>query len=401
MKTLLNPVIEQSEHPISPVNISHIHIIAFDLPYPPDYGGATDIFHKIRSLHNLGIKITLHVFLYKGKMPAPALETLTEKTHYYYRRRGVNPFFGSMPYVVTTRNSEQLLRNLLLDKHPILFEGLHTTAYLNRPELKDRTMVVRAHNVEHNYYRALGEAERRWIKQKFFFLESKRLRQYEPILKQAHAIAAISPMETAYFQKTYGKSNYIPAFHSNSQVMSLPGKGNYVLYHGNLSIPENDRAAIYLVNEVFPLLSQPCIVAGSNPSATLQNAAAKYPHIQIKANLTAEEIFDLVRNAHVNTLVTFQSTGIKLKLLNALYRGRHVVANTPMVEETQLESLCGVSDDPKAMAHIIKQCFLESFESAQIQAREQHLSHTFNNARNAQKLMQLFQNAGQIPTPTL
>lgn len=370
--------------------ISHIHIIAFDLPYPPDYGGATDIFHKIRSLHDLGVKITLHVFLYKGKMPAPALESLTEKTHYYYRRRLVNPFFGNKPYVVNTRNSEQLLRNLLLDEHPILFEGLHTTAYLNRPELKNRVMVVRAHNVEHNYYRALGEAERRWIKQKFFFLEAQRLQHYESILSHAHAIAAISPMEMAYFQKTYGHTHYIPAFHSNSKVMSLPGKGDYVLYHGNLSIPENDRAAIYLVTEVFPLLSQPCIVAGSNPSSVLQSAAAKYPHIQIKANLTAEEIFDLVRNAHVNTLVTFQSTGIKLKLLNALYRGRHIVANTPMVEETQLEDLCHVSDDPKAMAHIIKQCFLESFDQAKIQAREQQLLQTFNNAANAEKLMALF-----------
>ncbi len=373
------------------MKISHIHIIAFDLPYPPDYGGATDIYHKIRSLYDLGVKITLHVFLYKGKMPAPALEALTEKTHYYYRRRFVNPFWGSKPYVVTTRNSEKLMRNLLLDDYPILFEGLHTTAYLGRPELKDRTMVVRAHNVEHNYYRALGEAERRRLKQKFFFLEAKRLQNYEPILKQAHAIAAISPMETAYFQKTYGNTHYIPAFHSNSKVMSLPGKGDYVLYHGNLSIPENDRAAIYLVNEVFPLLSQPCIVAGSNPSQMLQNAAAKYPHIQIKANLTAEEIFDLVRNAHVNTLVTFQSTGIKLKLLNALYRGRHLVANTPMVEETQLESLCQVSDDPKIMAHVIKQCFLETFDESYIQDRENKLAYTFNNAENAKKLMALFE----------
>ncbi len=372
------------------MKISHIHIIAFDLPFPPDYGGATDIYHKIRSLYDLGVKITLHVFLYKGKMPAPALETLTEKTHYYYRRRWVNPFWGSKPYVVTTRNSEKLMRNLLLDDHPILFEGLHTTAYLGRPELKHRTMVVRAHNVEHNYYRALGEAERRWIKQKFFFLEAKRLQSYEPILNQAHAIAAISPMETAYFQKTYGHTHYIPAFHSNSKVMSLQGKGDYVLYHGNLSIPENDRAAIYLVKEVFPLLSQPCIVAGSNPSQMLQHAAAKYPHIQIKANLTAEEIFDLVRNAHVNTLVTFQSTGIKLKLLNALYRGRHIVANTPMVEETQLESLCQVSDDPKAMAHIIKQCFLQPFEQSDINHREELLGNTFNNLDNAKHLMELF-----------
>ena len=367
-----------------------IHIIAFDLPFPPDYGGATDIFHKIRSLHDLGVEITLHVFLYKGKMPAPALEALTHKTFYYYRRTWVNPFWGTTPFVVNTRNSKALLANLLKDNDPILFEGLHTTAYLQHPEIQKRITVVRAHNVEHNYYRALGFAERRWIKQKFFFLEANRLQNYEPILQQAHAIAAISPMETAYFQKTYGNTHYIPAFHSNSKVMSLPGKGDYVLYHGNLSIPENDRAAIYLVKEVFPLLSQPCIVAGSNPSQMLQNAAAKYPHIQIKANLTAEEIFDLVRNAHVNTLVTFQSTGIKLKLLNALYRGRHLVANTPMVEETQLESLCHVSDDPKAMAHIIKQCFLEPFEESNIHDREQQLSNTFNNTENAKKLMALF-----------
>jgi len=372
------------------VKISHIHIIAFDLPFPPDYGGATDIFHKIRSLHDLGVEITLHVFLYKGKMPAPALEALTHKTFYYYRRTWVNPFWGTTPFVVNTRNSKALLANLLKDNDPILFEGLHTTAYLQHPEIQQRITVVRAHNVEHNYYRALGFAERRWIKQKFFFLEANRLQNYEPILQQAHAIAAISPMETAYFQKTYGNTHYIPAFHSNSKVMSLPGKGDYVLYHGNLSIPENDRAAIYLVEEVFPLLSQPCIVAGSNPSQMLQNAAAKYPHIQIKANLTAEEIFDLVRNAHVNTLVTFQSTGIKLKLLNALYRGRHLVANTPMVEETQLESLCHVSDDPKAMAHIIKQCFLEPFEESNIHDREQQLSNTFNNTENAKKLMALF-----------
>jgi hypothetical protein len=341
-------------------------------------------------LHQLGVEITLHVFLYKGKMPAPELELLTKKTHYYYRRRWVNPFWGKTPYVVTTRNSEQLLQNLLLDQDPILFEGLHTTAYLNRKELAGRTMVVRAHNVEHNYYRALGFAERRWIKQKFFFLESKRLQQYEPVLSTAHAIAAISPMETAYFQKTYGNTHYIPAFHSNSKVMSLPGKGEYVLYHGNLSIPENDRAAIYLVEHVFPLLSQPCIVAGSNPSQLLQQAAKRYPHIQIRANLTADEIFELVRNAHVNTLVTFQSTGIKLKLLNALYRGRHIVANTPMVEETQLENLCRISDDPMEMANMIKDCFLNAFTEHDIKEREASLSQTFNNLENAKKLMALF-----------
>ena len=366
-----------------------IHIIAFDLPFPPDYGGATDIFHKIRSLHDLGVEITLHVFLYKGKMPAPALEALTHKTFYYYRRTWVNPFWGTTPFVVNTRNSKALLANLLKDNDPILFEGLHTTAYLQHPEIQKRITVVRAHNVEHNYYRALGFAERRWIKQKFFFLEAQRLQQFEPILNKANAIAGISPMETAYLQSTYGHTHYIPAFHSNSDVASLTGKGDYVLYHGNLSIPENDNAAIYLASKVFPLLSQSCIIAGSNPSQMLQKAVTKYAHIQIKANLTADEIFALVRNAHVNALVTFQSTGIKLKLLNALYRGRHIVANTPMVEETGLENLCQVSDEPKLMADQIKNCFLTPFTEKDIEHRTKTLGATFNNKINAGKLLQL------------
>ncbi|MSP57983.1 MAG: glycosyltransferase [Flavobacteriaceae bacterium] len=368
-----------------------IHIISFDLPYPPDYGGATDIYHKIRSFHELGIEIILHVFLYKGKIPSPELEALTYKTHYYYRRSWVNPFWGRNPYVVSTRNSQVLLRNLLMDNNPILFEGLHSTSHLNRPELRNRNTVVRAHNIEHNYYKSLGDAERLWIKRAFYYLEAKRLKHYETVLEKASAIAGISPMETKYFHQTYGKASYIPAFHSNVDVVSLVGTGDYILYHGNLSIPENDRAALYLVEKVFPLLKEPCIIAGNNPSNALQKSISKYPHISLKANLTAENIFELMRNAQVNAIITFQSTGIKLKLLNSLYRGRHVVANSEMVKETQLESLCTIADNPIDLANKIRHCYSLAFNQEDINNRKKTLFHTFNNKENALALIALLQ----------
>ena len=47
----------------------HLHIVAFDLPYPPNYGGSTDMFFKLRAFAKLNIKVTLHVFLYGGKNP--------------------------------------------------------------------------------------------------------------------------------------------------------------------------------------------------------------------------------------------------------------------------------------------------------------------------------------------
>ncbi len=366
-----------------------IHIVAFDLPYPPDYGGATDIYHKIRSFHELGIEIILHVFLYKRKLPSPELEALTYKTYYYYRRSWVNPFWGRNPYVVSTRNSQVLLRNLLMDNNPILFEGLHSTSHLNRPELRNRNTVVRAHNVEHNYYQSLGDAERLWIKRAFYYLEAKRLKHYETILEKTSAIAGISPMETKYFDRTYGKASYIPAFHSNTDVVSLSETGDYILYHGNLSIPENDRAAMYLVEQVFPLLKESCIIAGNNPSNALRKSISKHPHISLKANLTAENIFELVRNAQVNAMITFQSTGIKLKLLNSLFRGRHVVANTEMVKETQLESLCNIADNPKDLANKIRLCYSLAFTQEDISNRKKILLRTFNNKENALALIAL------------
>ena len=44
----------------------HLHIISFDIPYPPNYGGVIDVYYKIRTLHKLGIKIHLHCFEYPG-----------------------------------------------------------------------------------------------------------------------------------------------------------------------------------------------------------------------------------------------------------------------------------------------------------------------------------------------
>ncbi|MDD4213410.1 MAG: hypothetical protein PHR81_01225 [Bacteroidales bacterium] len=46
---------------------NHLHIIAFDIPVPVNYGGAIDIFYKLKYLHKEGIKIHLHCFEYDRK----------------------------------------------------------------------------------------------------------------------------------------------------------------------------------------------------------------------------------------------------------------------------------------------------------------------------------------------
>lgn len=366
-----------------------VHIVCFDQPYPPNYGGSIDMYYKLKALVDLGAEVVLHVFLYDGKTASPDLNALCVKTYYYERRRFKNPFLGDLPYVVITRDDERLLYRLRRDKYPVLFEGLHSTFFLNHFDLKQRLKVVRAHNVEHHYYSALEEAEGSFFKKYFFRIESERLKAWEPILKHAQAIAAISPLETQYFEEQYGKTSYVPAFHPNSDVQSPLGRGEFVLYHGNLAVPENNKAALYLVREVFPHLSQPCVIAGNHPSGELQQAVSRFEHIELKANIKADEVLQLVSTAQVNALVTFQSTGIKLKLLNALHRGRHCVVNGPMIDDTGLEELCEIGRESADMVRAINFCWSTPFTQEQIDLRKARLNSQFDNRANALVLAEL------------
>lgn len=365
----------------------HLNIVAFDMPFPPNYGGAIDIFFKMKCLHQLGIKIHLHCFLYAGKEPEQELNHYCEEVFYYERKRFRNPFIGDLPYIVSTRDNDELLQNLIANSYPVLFEGLHSTYFLNHPKLKNRVKVVRAHNVEHLYYHALEKEESNFFKKYFFRVEADRLQNYERILNYASAIAAISPMEHRYFMEKYKSSFYIPAFHNNEKVNIEPGRGNFILYHGNLAVGENNSAALYLVKNVFSRLRIPCVIAGNNPSKPLQNAIKEHNHIQLRDKITNTEILELVKEAHANVLVTSQTTGIKLKLLNALYLGRHCVVNHEMVDNTGLEAACNIGSGPKELIQKIQELWEADFTEEEIVKRTQILERGgFNNHHNAEQL---------------
>lgn len=358
------------------------------MPYPPAYGGVIDIFYKIKALHELGVKIILHVFLYDGKEPSQELDRLCHRIYYYNRKRFANPFSGELPYIVSTRNDDELLVNLTKDKHPILFEGLHTTYFLAHPMLQNRIKIVRTHNVEHLYYKALEEAETGFFKKYFFRVESERLEKYENVLRYATVIAAISPQETEYYASKFQQTIYVPAFHSNNQLESKTGKGKFILYHGNLGVGENNKAALYLVHEVFDGLNIPVVIAGNNPSRQLRQAIKGNPYLSLADHINSEDILQLVSEAQINVLVTFQSTGIKLKLLNSLFLGRHCVVNSEMVENTGLESLCHVCGNAIEMKKQIFELWNKDFSPLDMDLRARAVMHQFNNSENAKLLLQ-------------
>lgn len=363
----------------------HLHVISFDVPYPANYGGVIDVFYRVKALSEAGVKVHLHCFEY-GRGAAEVLDRCHE-VKYYKRDTSFWKHFSREPYVVASRRSEALFQDLLKDDYPILCEGLHTTAVLSDRRFQHRKVFVRAHNVEHDYYRLLAESEPSLWRRCFYRMEAAKLKRYEPILQYASGIFAITQADTDYFNAQYGHTVLVPGFSAVSRVCSETGRGYYVLYHGNLSVAENKKAAEWLVENVFSELEVPCVVAGLNPPDSLKKLCERYPNVSLKANLEDAEMIDLIRNAQINVMVTDQPTGLKLKLMNALYNGRFCLVNDDMVRGTALDQLCVLAETPEQFIAEIKRLMDEDFTEEDMEERDDALKELYQNDKNAQLII--------------
>lgn len=185
-----------------------MHIVSLDVPFPADYGGAIDMFYRLKALHALGFEITLHVFEY-GRGKQDELNKFA-KVIYYPRNKSVFHLFSSRPFIVQTRKSKKLLEHLRKDNAPILFEGLHTTCYLEEEDIQQRLTFVRMHNVEHDYYRGLKKNSS-FLKKFFFQLEASKLKKYESILSKTDHVLCIKEEDANYLKRYNSSVHILPA----------------------------------------------------------------------------------------------------------------------------------------------------------------------------------------------
>jgi hypothetical protein len=96
----------------------------------------------------------------------------------------------------------------------------------------------------------------------------------------------------------------------------------------------------------------------------------------------------LIQKAQVQLLLSFQTAGLKLKLLNALFAGKHCVVNTPMVQNTGLESLCHIADTPEAILKLLFELKNQPFSTNMIEKRRIILESRFSDSANAKQIIQ-------------
>lgn len=367
----------------------HLHVVSFNVPFPADYGGVIDVFHRVRCLSQQGVKVHLHCYTY-GRAEAQELQQICEEVCYYKREMLPHHLLAKRPFIVASRCNNALLERLRQDDYPILLEGLHNCWLLEQLHTDTkRTIEVRAHNVEHDYYANLAQVEKRWWKRLYLRQDARKLRRYEPVLLKADAVLAITEADAAHFQAIGCRQVVLhPAMHPYDDVISQEGTGNYAFYHGNLTVPENSHSVEWLITQVFANTQYRLVIAGKSPSQQLQRLASQYDNIQLIASPNDKQMQQLMQDAQVNILVTDQPTGLKLKLLNSLYCGRHCLVNSNMLAGTPLSPICHVADTPQEMQQQLAVLMQRPFSQKDKQSRVEVLSAYYSNTINIQHLIE-------------
>lgn len=346
------------------------------------------MFNKLRALHAEGVEVILHCYDY-GKGRQPALQRYASQIHYYERGTGHKGLSMTLPYIVASRASRELVANLSKDDLPILFEGIHTTYPLHQGLLKGRRCFVRLHNIEHAYYRQMSWHSRDPIRKTYSFFESILLERYERELAGMATLLPISGSEAAKIGKENPSADVrpLPAFIGLGKTESETGMGNFCLYHGNLSVAENEKAATWLLRKVFNDMPVPLVVAGKAPSARLRRLAHREQHTCIVSDPSENEMQDMVKKAQIHVLPSFSDTGVKFKLLNAVFRGRHVLTNETMVAGTGIETACHLANGADAFKSVVTQLYRKPFEEEEVVLRERLREMHYDDGTNARRLI--------------
>jgi hypothetical protein len=327
--------------------LKQLHIISFNYPYPPSYGGIIDVYYKIKALSDLGIKIHLHCFV--DQIPDkidPEVKEITENVFFYQKKKNPLLYFSSTPFATAIRNSETLLKNLEKNKAPILFEGLQTTHLMQLLRGNDHQLYLRYHNNETEYYKGLSASENNLFKKIIYKIESLKYKGYQKkLLSKFEAVFCLSEKEYHEVESYSKNAHLIHIFHGNPSVKQLDKKGKYFLFHGDLSTADNKRALNETISLFKTLPQYQLVVASDRAGEDIKNKISAVENISLTPIQTTENLYRLLEDAHANILISYQNSGTKVKLFNTLYNSRFVIINGNITDDPVLTNLCLYGDD--------------------------------------------------------
>lgn len=363
-----------------------VHIISFQNPYPPVYGGVIDVFYKLRALHACGVNVHFHCFIDHENTDISEILRLAEVVHVYPRRFKFFKLFSTLPFSVASRYHRRLYKNLQAVEGPIFCEGLQSTLVLHKHAFPNRKKILRLHNIESNYYKGLAQSETHFFSRLLFQWEARKYNKYESILATFHKVYTLSYFEQDYVQSRYGNAEYLPVFHGNQRMPRRAEFGDFALYHGDLRLSDNRKAVVFLVELFKTIPSYNLVIAAGRGEQFVRKLIKGQPNITFAPLKTQNQLATLLSTAQMNVMLSFQQSGTKLKTINALHKSRHCIVNSNMVDDPELLALCTVANTQEEFRTAIEALRYLEFTDEIQDERELVFDRILHDETNAQTI---------------
>jgi len=173
-------------------------------------------------------------------------------------------------------------------------------------------------------------------------------------------VIVVSPVDQRVLRRIGGKHTHVVTLLNGvSQPSGQPGVEkvrNRLIFSGNMNFPPNCAAALWFLDDVFPLVLKEIpdaqfVIAGANPPPSLQQRASR----NVLLTGYVEDLNKEIAQSALYVAPMRSGGGFKNKVMEAVVNRTYIVATSLAVEflEPSIRKLFVVADSPEEMAKSI------------------------------------------------
>ncbi|MEG0916419.1 MAG: glycosyltransferase [Myroides sp.] len=311
-----------------------IAVVSGFIPSPPIFGGAIDVWERIKGLTSLGHEVDL-VVTEKVNPTQKQIEEIAKHTrHFFFTRRKnqIHQLFSELPLQFLSRKGLASIDiNQTYDL--VILESEFCWGITLNKSISYKNIVVRVHNIESHYFKMLGKSSNSLRQKIYYNLETSKIKHLSALVfDKADKLWFISKDDLSAVN-LLNKSVFMPFPINDEIVVPTEKTGNNVVFMGSLFMQNNTFGLDWYLKNIHPLLIAEIsdyhfYIVGSLKEED-KEIQEKYSHLpQVTFVVNAPCLKQYYQKAKVFVNPMFHGSGVKVKSVNALINGVPLVSTS-------------------------------------------------------------------------
>ncbi len=343
------------------------------LPWPLNDGGNLATYYVTKHLGNLGHQMILASLNTKKHYQDPTVLEDIAKVYTWEIDTSIRllpllrSFFSKLPYNIqrfVSLGFSNLLQEVILENQPdiIQLEGSYQAIFISTiRQVSESPLILRSHNVEWKIWKRLAENQKNPLKRLYMDHLCQKIKRFEAeTLPLFDGVIAITEEDEHWYRKQ-GYRKVLRTVNAGVELSdSLPKNNNQFLsrigFIGSLEWKPNVEGLKWFVEHVWPKVHTEYIkaelhIAGKNPPAWM--STWKVPAMKFYGMVPDSNAF--MDSVHIFIVPLLSGSGMRLKVVEALARGKCVISTPVGAEGIQVDNGKDIllESDPDRMADLL------------------------------------------------